>query len=157
MTPPASQPHDPHGGNLPKRISGASANQNQRRVLEAEVLEPGQEHRRDGHESMLGGARFEGFGSGGLHFSRVWTSGRAPQNACLAPCVSFAIFLVCLAQFGLLAGIGFVFFHAIGSVTGGLRDMRLLMRGRQPHPWFWRMGNWLISFLLTAWLAGGFD
>ncbi len=35
--------------------------------------------------------------------------------------------------------------------------MRLLMQGRQANPWSWRMGNWLISFLLTAWLAGGFD
>ena len=79
------------------------------------------------------------------------------QNACLAPCITFALFLVCLAQFGLLAGIGFVFFHIVGSVAGSMRDMRLLMRGREPNPWPWRIGNWLACFLLTAWLAGGFD
>ncbi|MSS26681.1 hypothetical protein FYJ44_01160 [Desulfovibrio sp. PG-178-WT-4] len=169
MTPSPNHPDDPRGdGNLPERISGHSANQDQRRVLDAEVLEPGQEHSRNDHDAMFGGqgqeqgrgfsgAQFGGFGSGGLHFGRIWTSGRADQNACLAPCISFALFMVCLAQFGLLAGIGFVFFHIVGSVAGGLRDMRQLMQGRQPNPWPWRMGNWLVSFLLTAWLAGGFD
>ncbi len=38
-----------------------------------------------------------------------------------------------------------------------MRDMRLLMQGREPNPWPWRIGNWLVCFLLTAWLAGGFD
>lgn len=162
MTPSPHQPHGPRDGNLPEPLAGASARREQRRVLEAEVLEPDREHGNDDHDSMsggrdFGGARFGGFGYGGLHFGRVWTSGRAEENACLAPCISFALFLVCLAQFGLLAGIGFVFFHVAGSVAGGLRTMRLLMQGRQANPWSWRMGNWLISFLLTAWLAGGFD
>ena len=97
------------------------------------------------------------FGTGGLRFGHIWTSGRMEQNACLAPCITFALFLVCLAQFGLLAGIGFVFFHIVGSVAGSMRDMRLLMQGREPNPWPWRIGNWLVCFLLTAWLAGGFD
>ena len=92
-----------------------------------------------------------------MRFGHIWTSGRMEQNACLAPCITFALFLVCLAQFGLLAGIGFVFFHIVGSVAGSMRDMRLLMQGREPNPWPWRIGNWLVCFLLTAWLAGGFD
>ncbi len=165
MTPSPNHPRDPHGdGNLPERISGPSANQDQRRVLDAEVLEPGQGHIRHSHHSMFGeqgcgfsGAQFGDFGPAGLHFGQIWTSGRADQNACLAPCISFALFLACLAQFGMLAGIGFAFFHIAGSMAGTLRDTRMLMQGRQPNPWLWRMGNWLVSFLLTAWLAGSFD
>ena len=157
MTPSPNPPHDPHGGNLPQKISGPSANRNQqqdqRRVLDAEVLEPGQEQSRNHH----GAFDEERRGFDGAQSGQIWISGRTNQNACLAPCISFALFLVCLAQFGLLAGIGFVFFHVVGSVAGGLRAMRLLMQGRQANPWSWRMGNWLISFLLTAWLAGGFD
>ena len=174
MTPSPSNPHEQHNGaNLPERISGASGtsgSSEQRRVLDAEVLEPGQEHdRRNGHAGAFddqdrhsgrgfGGAEFRrGFGTGGLRFGHIWTSGRMEQNACLAPCITFALFLVCLAQFGLLAGIGFVFFHIVGSVAGSMRDMRQLMQGREPNPWPWRIGNWLVCFLLTAWLAGGFD
>lgn len=174
MTPSPNNPHEQHGGaNLPERISsgsGTSGNNEQRRVLDAEVLEPGQEHERrnsrtgafgdqDRHSGRgFGGAEFRGgFGPGGLRFGHIWTSGRMEQNACLAPCITFALFLVCLAQFGLLAGIGFVFFHIVGSVAGSMRDMRLLMQGREPNPWPWRIGNWLVCFLLTAWLAGGFD
>lgn len=135
MTPSPSNPHEQHNGaNLPERISGASGtseNNEQRRVLDAEVLEPGQEHdRRNGHAGAFGdqdrhsgrgfgGAEFRrGFGPGGLRFGHIWTSGRMEQNACLAPCITFALFLVCLAQFGLLAGIGFVFFSHCGQRGG---------------------------------------
>ena len=56
MTPSPNHPDDPRAdGNLPERISGHSANQDQRRVLDAEVLEPGQEHSRNDHDAMFGG------------------------------------------------------------------------------------------------------
>lgn len=105
----------------------------------------------EGHES------YNAFGNGSMRFGPIWSAGRAEQNACLAPCISFALFLVCLVQFGVLAGIGFVFFHILGSVVGSLREMRELMQGRKPNPWAWRIGNWFVSFLLVAWLSGGFD
>lgn len=95
-------------------------------------------------------------GLGGMNFGRVWTGGN-DQNGCLAPSITFAIFMVCLAQFGFLAGIGFVFFHIIGAVMGVMRDLRQFSTGRLPNPWTWRMGNWAVSFLLTAWFAGAFD
>lgn len=93
MTPSPSNPHEQHNGaNLPERISGASGtsgNNEQRRVLDAEVLEPGQEHDRrnsrtgafgdqDRHSGRgFGGAEFRrGFGPGGLRFGHIWTSGR---------------------------------------------------------------------------------
>lgn len=114
-----------------------------------------------------GQGRFKGqffyrgtFGSsgnlGGMPFGRVWTGGAGDQTGCLSPCVTFALFMVCLAQFGFLAGIGFVFFHTIGVVLGVLRDLRQFSAGRLPNPWVWRLGNWGVSFLITAWLAGAF-
>ena len=95
--------------------------------------------------------------SNGRGFGRVWTSGGVNGNGCLAPCITFAIFLVCLSQFGLLAGIGFAVFHAIGGIAGSIRSMRLLVEGQETNPWHWRLGNWFISFMLTMWLAGGFN
>ena len=97
------------------------------------------------------------FSNGGAGFGRVWTATGADGAGCLAPCITLALFLVCLSQFGLLAAIGFVVFHVIGSIAGSLRAMRRLVEGRQPNPWSWRLGNWFISFMLTAWLAGGFN
>ena len=97
------------------------------------------------------------FSNGGAGFGRVWTATGADGGGCLAPCITLALFFVCLSQFGLLAAIGFVVFHVIGSIAGSIRAMRRLVEGRQPNPWGWRFGNWFISFILTAWLAGGFN
>lgn len=140
------------------------------RVVNAEVLGPEHESGESaGRDNSYGGRQgafgnkahgpesHNVFGDGGMRFGPIWTTGRAEQNACLAPCISFALFLVCLVQFGVLAGIGFVFFHIVGSVAGSLREMRELMQGRRPNPWVWRIGNWFVSFLLVAWLSGGFD
>lgn len=156
----------------------------QRRVIEAEVIfdssqgqddtrhqgqtfgsNPGQGHQggysqnnAQGHfyRRTFNGGNFGGF-QNGSPLGQIWMTGPGNSNACLAPCVTFAIFLVCLAQLGFLAGLGFVFFHTIGSIVGTLRQMRLMTTGVMPNPWFWRMGNWILSFLLTAWLAGGFN
>lgn len=153
-----------------RELPEAASNEEQRRVLNAEVLGP--EEASAGHTQERNGSRGteepfgsraddresqNAFGNRRIRFGTVWSTGRAEQNACLAPCVSFALFLVCLAQFGVLAGIGFVFFHIAGSVIGSLREMRELMQGRKTNPWAWRIGNWLVSFLLVAWLAGGFE
>ena len=119
------------------------------------------------HDAGEGQQRFQGrffyrgsFGQsgnlGGLNFGRVWTSGAQDQLGCLPPCVTFALFLVCLAQFGFFAGIGFIFFHIIGAVLGVVRDLRLFSTGRVPNPWIWRTGNWAVSFFLTAWISGAF-
>lgn len=119
------------------------------------------------HNSQDGQQRFQGrffyrgsFGQsgnlGGFNFGRVWTGGGQDQFGCLPPCVTFALFLVCLAQFGFFAGIGFIFFHIIGAILGVVRDLRLFSTGRVPNPWIWRAGNWAVSFFLTAWISGAF-
>ena len=166
-------PHDgPHDGD-------DNTGNDRRRVLEAEViLDDGQEQqgRQDqtygpgqGHgggntggrgffySRNFGGRGAGGFAAGGSPLGHIWVSQRNDANACLAPCVTFAIFLVCLAQFGFLAGLGFVFFHTLGSILGTLRQMRSMAAGKIPNPWAWRLGNWLLSFLVTAWFAGGFN
>ena len=98
-----------------------------------------------------------GFQAGGSPLGHIWMSQRNDTNACLTPCITFAIFFVCLAQFGFLAGLGFVFFHTLGAIMGTLRQMRSMAAGKIPNPWPWRFGNWLFSFLVTAWFAGGFN
>ena len=119
------------------------------------------------HNSQNGQQRFQGrffyrgsFGQsgnlGGFNLGRVWTGGAQDQFGCLPPCVTFALFLVCLAQFGFFAGLGFVFFHTIGAFVGVVRDLRLFSTGRVPNPWVWRAGNWAVSFFLTAWISGAF-
>lgn len=119
------------------------------------------------HDSHEGQQRFQGrffyrgsFGQsgnlGGFNFGRVWTGGGQDQFGCLPPCVTFALFMVCLAQFGFFSGLGFVFFHTIGAVVGVVRDLRQFSTGRVPNPWIWRAGNWAVSFFLTAWISGAF-
>ena len=148
------------------------------RVFDAEVLGP--DEREGGHgrgrpggaqsgdqtggnawgRGSASGPRFYRMGGAfgnGAAFGRVWTATGADGNAFLAPCVTLALFLVCVSQFGLLAGIGFAVFHLAGSIAGSIRSVRRLVEGRPPNPWSWRLGNWFVSFMLTAWLAGGFN
>ena len=144
------------------------------RVFDAEVIGPDERESSDGRgqsgagqaggnawgEGSSSGQRFYRVGGtfgNGAGFGRVWTATGADGNACLAPCVTFALFFVCLSQFGLLAGIGFAVFHLAGSIAGSIRSMRRLVEGRPLNPWPWRLGNWFVSFMLTAWLAGGFN
>ena len=181
----AHTPHDanlpvPSG----QQHGGEGSGEEQRRVIDAEVVfmsdrQQNQEQHQDTtygrngrqggsegygqtdgrgrfYQRTFGGRNFGGFQSGSP-LGQIWITGRDSSNACLAPCITFAIFLVCLAQFGFLAGLGFVFFHTIGSIAGTLRQMRLMTAGVMPNPWLWRMGNWILSFLVTVWLAGGFD
>lgn len=85
----------------------------------------------------------------------VWTYGPVRMDGCWPACVTFALFLVCLGQFGVLAAIGFLVFHTIGGAIGSVRAARALTFCILWNPWPWRVGNWFISFILTAWLAGG--
>lgn len=78
-------------------------------------------------------------------------------DGCWPAVVTFALFFVCLGQYGVLAGIGFLVFHIIGSIMGSLRAARYLALGIPWNPLPWRIGNWCVSFILTAWLAGGFS
>lgn len=77
----------------------------------------------------------------------------ANAAGCLPAAVTCALFLVCIAQYGVLAAIGFAVFHLAGNVMAAWRQARQLILGRQFNIWLWRTGNWLVSYLLTAWLA----
>lgn len=122
-------------------------NENSARVVDAEIVDEGSSARGYG-KTFYGGANTGG---------RVFISSYSANRGCLSASFSFFLFLVCLVQFGLLAAIGFAFFLAIGSTMGAVRASRQLMLGLPWNPWPWRCGNWIISFLLTAWLAGGFS
>ena len=143
-----------------ERRTGSAWNANS--PLDASDLFGGNAHNtHDGQQHFKGRFFYRGsFGqsgtTGGFNFGRVWASNANDQLGCLPPCVTFALFMVCLAQFGFFAGIGFVFFHTIGAVMGVVRDLRLFSTGRVPNPWLWRAGNWAVSFFLTAWISGAF-
>lgn len=125
------------------------AGKGNREVLDAEIVE-------SANASANGRERFQrayhvNFNNGSWRYANIDADG------CLAPSISIALFLVCLGQYGLLAAIGFAVFHIIGSIAGAMRAARKLTLGQPFNPWLWRLGNWFVSFLLTVWLAGGFN
>lgn len=132
--------------------------QEQRRVLDAEIVDgPGRNDGRDesqgrrqdgGRQYYRASYRFYNIPNGAF-FSP------ADQGSCLAACVTIFIFFACLGQYGFLAALGFVFFHVLIGIFSSVRQARLLMRGQPFNPWLWRACNWLFSYLLVAWLAGG--
>ena len=73
------------------------------------------------------------------------------------PGITLALIIIAGIQFGLLASIGFMVFHAIGSVLNSMREMRSMLAGNPPNPWPGRILSWTISFLLVGWLSGGFQ
>lgn len=130
---------------------------NRRDVLEVEVLDPenGADQGNSGFRGNYGarGAYGRAFYRGGP--GNIWIFPSVNSGGCLAPAISFALFMICLAQYGLLAAIGFFVIHVIGSILGSVRAARMLAMGLPFNPWAWRAGNWIISFFLTVWLAGG--
>lgn len=125
---------------------------NGKQVINPEVLEPEQSsQRQSGEGNPWRRARVtyvSGYG---------WPLASVDQNACLAPCVTLVLFLVCLFQCGFLAGLGFVFFHTLFGILGRVQATSRMMTGEPFNIWLWRLGNWICSFLLTVWLSGGFD
>lgn len=114
-----------------------------RQVIDVEVLEP---------EEQRGSASRRNYAAGpGFAYTSFNTTG------CLIPFITLFLFGVLLGQYGLLAAIGFLVFHIIGSILGTLRLSRQLVLGFPMNPWPWRIGNWCVSFILTVWLAGGFN
>lgn len=91
----------------------------------------------------------------GFAYGRTFTMAPIDNGGCLSSFITVMLFLICLGQYGLLAAIGFFVFHLIGSILGSVHSARQLIRGLPYSVWSWRVGNWIISFLVTVWLAGG--
>ncbi|MBD5608123.1 MAG: hypothetical protein HDQ93_04660 [Desulfovibrio sp.] len=121
-------------------------NQNSRKVVEVEVLPPENESTGAFHDSRRGYAQ-----------GPVFAYSSFDSRGCLSPTVTILLFIILLGQFGLLAAIGFGVFYTCGAILGSLRMTRAMIQGRPINPWLWTCGNWCVSFLLTVWLAGGFD
>ena len=139
------------------RNGGQQASPGNSKAVEPEILGPNTHSGERQHFSSQASA-----GAGHGHDGAFRTRHFGPHaglsfqtSGCLPFFVTFALFLVCLTKFGLLAGIGFLFFHTVGSIAGVLHALRLFGRGQDPGArWAWRLGNWAISLALTAWLAG---
>lgn len=120
------------------------------RVHDPEILTP---------DSRPGGRRDDNGGraSCAVRFVHFRQTGFGPANVdgCLAPGITFGLFLGCLFSLGLLAAIGFVVFWCIGAVLGTLLQVRRALNRQPTNPWYWRIANWLVCLLLVSWLAGG--
>lgn len=122
-----------------------------RRVIEAEIINPDNTQR--GTESDNDFRRRYGNANG---YSGIWVGPVINRDGCLAPAITLGIFIVCLGQYGLLAAIGFAVFYAICSAISTVYAARRLMSGRPIYNiWGLRCAGWLVSFLITVWLAGG--
>lgn len=120
------------------------------RIHDPEILHDTQ----DAHDGeRCGGPR----GTCTVRFVRFRQTGFGPANAdgCLAPGITFGLFLGCLFSLGLLAAIGFVVFWCVGAVLGTLLQVRRTLNRQPTNPWYWRIANWLVCLLLVYWLAGG--
>lgn len=91
-------------------------------------------------------------GSGGRAFSGGFQS--LGGSAGMAFWITFGLMLACGFRFGVLAAIGFMVFYGIAAALGMLFTVNRLMSGFAVNPWFVRICNWTVCWLLTAWLAG---
>ena len=120
-------------------------------TLEVEIINP------DGTREKVnpgGGRRWRATGRGQNMYGSAWNFAPMDNSGCVAAFLTCFLFLVCLAQFGALAGIGFLVFHTVGSIMGSVHFARRLMRGLPANIWLWRVGNWVVSFFLVALLSG---
>ena len=138
--------------------NNSSTQKDSPKILDVEILPPrDDEESFSSHSSQYGRPGSEqryrraqaSYGSFGT-FSTINNPG------CLTASVTFGLFLISLFQYGILAGIGFFVFHIIGSIFIAVQASKALMAGRSFSPWTARICNWVICYLLTSWLAGGF-
>lgn len=127
-------------------------NTSDRKVLDAEIVDPGFDASPTGQQRDFGPDNPVFISSVGT----LRTSGCAPSL------ITLGIALVCLGQYGFLAALGFYVFYLVGALIGifilASKILRLRLLTFIPiFLWSWRVCNWLISYLLTAWLAGGFN
>lgn len=140
------------GDREPAIPENENASSQERKPLEAEIVEEGtsyQSSRTGG--GAYGGQRRREYVNRTITFAPVDTTG------CLAALITLTLFFACLFQWGLLAAIGFIVFHTIGSVISSIHTARQLVRGLSYNIWNLRICNWVISFFITAWLSGGFE
>lgn len=83
-------------------------------------------------------------------------------GGCAASIITIGIALICLGQYGFLAAVGFYVFYLAGGLIGIFFFIRksaslMLLTASPSFLWAWRICNWMLSYLLTAYLAGGFD
>ena len=124
----------------------------ERKAIEAEIVENG-----SSYQSSNTGADSYARQGRRAYARRTITFAPVDTTGCLAAFITLSIFFACLFQWGLLAAIGFIVFHTIGSVVSSIHTARQLMRGLSYNIWSLRISNWIISFFITAWLAGGFE
>ena len=127
----------------------------QREVIEPEVLEPDQRARRGGGQTYNGNDPRGAWRGGRVTWVYGWPAASIDRNGCLAPGITLCIFVICWAQYGFLAALGFFFFHLVFGIIGSVQASRNLMAGRSFNMWLWRCWNWVFSFFITIWLAGG--
>lgn len=137
-------------GREPAIPENENSSSQEKKTLEAEIVEEGTSYQSSGR----GGGRY---GGRRAYVNRTITFAPVDTTGCLAGLISLTIFFACLFQWGLLAAIGFIVFHTLGSVISSIHTARQLMRGLPYNIWSLRICNWVISFFITAWLAGGFE
>ena len=127
---------------------------NEPEVLEPELVdEQGRPVRqgRAAHESGYDSWQGSGFTR---IFYTSFPGGQGMPPACLPSIVTLVLALLAALNFGLLAGIGFLVFAAIGQVMTFFMTVRHLLEGRFFNPWIPHLLTWLICWMLVAWLSG---
>lgn len=130
-------------------------NNEKEKVYEAEVIH--EEYHREGSASYGNNRQDRGFQGRTWSWSSMSGGlGGFDTASRYAPAVTFFLLVVVLFRFGFLAGLGFLFFYALGAAFSTVQLVRRIAEGRTANPWPWRIGNWAVSFLLAGWLSGGF-
>lgn len=127
-----------------------------RKVIEAEIIDPDYHDDGKSRDTSFTSQRTT-YTSQGPVYTGVFTSSALSNGGCMAQLIPLGLLLYCLGEYGFFPALGFGVFCLIGSVMGTLSEARSLMQGRPFNPWAWRIGNWCVSFLLTALLSGGFN
>lgn len=119
----------------------------QKKVYDPEILNPEPGWQTEETSTATGTNRTK-------YRSGTWLYSVNTNDGCLTAFITLTLFIVCCSSFGLLGGLGFIFFHFLIAMIGTAHAVRRLMEGRYFNIWQWRICNWTISFLLIFWLSG---
>lgn len=123
--------------------------QQSRKIIEPEIIDPDNGTQKNFTSNTTYKVNYSGPG--------YWYYSSTSSGSCLSPFITFCLFIFCMAQYGILAGIGFIFYQIVMAVIGCFRAVKRLSSVNSYNFWGWRCFSWAISLLLVIWQSGGFE
>ena len=119
-------------------------------VVEAELIDDGRLRQADFHEKQGAQSGYRQIIY--TNFSRSMSG----SSGCMPVSVTLFLALIAFLAYGFLAGLGFLFFSAVGLGLTFFVFIKRIFSGKSSNFLLMAILTWAVSWLLVAWMSGAF-